>query len=305
MTKILITGASGFIGKKLVSALNTKKNTLRALSRSKIPGVETVFCNLQLEKISKEALKGVDTVFHLAGIAHDPSHQNGQEESKYIAVNYKATKILADLAAESGVKKFIFLSSVKAGGNLMDSSCMSEYDQSEPEGIYGRTKREAELQVLRRGRQSGMHISIIRSALVYGPSMKGNLYDMFSGIKKGWFPSLPKILNRRSLVHVDDVVRAMLLVAEDSRANEEIFIVTDGIPYSSRDIYEVMRKLLGKSVPKWYVPKFFFNLLAFFSLGFRYKVNKLFEDSYYSSKKIETIGFKPQRSLREMNETSF
>ena len=305
MTKILITGASGFIGKRLVSALNTKKNTLRALSRSKIPGIETVICNLQLEEISKEALKGVDIVFHLAGIAHDSSKQQDQQEDKYIAVNYRASEKLAELAVVSGVKKFIFLSSVKAGGNILTGACMTESDEFEPEGIYGKTKRKAELKLLRIGGQSGMHVSIIRSALVYGPSMKGNLSAMLLGIEKGWFPSLPKILNRRSLVHVDDVVRAMLLVADDSRANEEIFIVTDGIPYSSRDIYEVMRKLLGKSGPKWYIPKFFFNLLAFFSLSFRYKVNKLFEDSYYSSKKIEAIGFKPQRSLREMNETSF
>ena len=305
MSKILITGASGFIGKRLVSALNTEKNTLSALSRSNIPGIETVVCNLQFEKISREALKGVDIVFHLAGIAHDSSSQEDQKESKYIAVNFNATKNLTNLAAKSGVKKFIFLSSVKAGGNIMSSHSMSESDQSKPDGIYGRTKREAELQVIKIGKQSKMHVSIIRSALVYGPSMKGNLYDMYTGIRKGWFPSLPKISNKRSMVHVDDLVKAMLFVAEDSRTNGEIYIVTDGIPYSSRDIYEVMRELLGKSIPKWYVPKFFFSFLSIFSLSFRYKVTKLFEDSYYSSRKIESIGFKPQRTLREMNETSF
>ena len=105
--------------------------------------------------------------------------------------------------------------------------------------------------------------------------------------------------------HIDDLVKAILLVAKDDRANGEIFIVTDGVPYSSREIYEVMRKILGKSIPKLYLPKFCFNLIAFFSLSFRYKVKKLFEDSYYSSRKINSIGFKPQRSLREMNETSF
>jgi nucleoside-diphosphate-sugar epimerase len=305
MNKIFITGASGFIGEKLVSAIDTKKNTLRALSRSKIPGIETVICNLQSEKISKDALKGVDIVFHLAGIAHDSSKQQDQQEDKYIAVNYRASEKLAELAVVSGVKKFIFLSSVKAGGNMLTGECMAESDEFEPEGIYGKTKRKAELKLLRIGSQSEMHVSIIRSALVYGPSMKGNLGAMLSGIEKGWFPSLPKISNQRSLVHIDDLVKAILLVAKDDRANGEIFIVTDGVPYSSREIYEVMRKILGKSIPKLYLPKFCFNLIAFFSLSFRYKVKKLFEDSYYSSRKINSIGFKPQRSLREMNETSF
>ena len=188
---------------------------------------------------------------------------------------------------------------------MLTGSCMNESDQVKPEGIYGKTKREAELKLLEIGRQSGMHVSVVRSSLVYGPSMKGNLGMMFLGIEKGWFPSLPKVANRRSMVHVDDLVKAILLVAKDDRTNGEIFIVTDGVPHSSREIYEVMCKLLGRSIPKWYVPKFIFNFAAFFSLSLRQKVNKLFEDDYYSSEKIQSIGFKPQRSLKEMNETSF
>jgi nucleoside-diphosphate-sugar epimerase len=107
------------------------------------------------------------------------------------------------------------------------------------------------------------------------------------------------------MVHVDDLVKAILLVAKDDRAKGEIFIVTDGTPHSSREIYEIMCKLLGRSTPKWYVPKFIFNFSAFFSLSIRQKVNKLFEDDYYSSEKIQSIGFRPERSLKEMNETYF
>jgi nucleoside-diphosphate-sugar epimerase len=301
MNKIFITGASGFVGQKLVSAIDTNKNTLRVLSRSNLSGIETVVCDLRSGNIPDDALKGVDTVFHLAGIAHDSTKQ----DDKYISVNVRATVKLAELAAISGVRRFVFLSSVKAGGNLLNGSCMTESDQIKPEGIYGKTKREAELKLLEKGRQSGMHVSVVRSSLVYGPAMKGNLGMMFLGIEKGWFPSLPKVVNRRSMVHVDDLVNAILLVAKDDRANGEIFIVTDGTPHSSREIYEIMCKLLGKSIPKWYVPTFIFNFAAFFSLSLRQKVNKLFEDDYYSSEKIQSIGFRPERSLKEMNETYF
>ncbi len=301
MNKIFITGASGFIGQRLVSAIDTEKNTLRVLSRSNLPGIETVICDLRSGNIPVDALKGVDTVFHLAGIAHDSTKQHDQ----YISVNVRATEKLAELAAISGVRRFVFLSSVKAGGSLLKDLSISETDQAEPEGIYGKTKREAELKLLEIGRQSGMHVSVVRSSLVYGPSMKGNLGMMFLGIEKGWFPSLPKVANQRSMVHVDDLVKAILLVAKDDRTNGEIFIVTDGVSHSSREIYEIMCKLLGRSIPKWYVPKFIFNFVAFFSLSLRQKVNKLFKDDYYSSEKIQSIGFKPQRSLKEMNETSF
>ena len=301
MNKIFISGASGFVGQKLVSAINTKKNTLRVLSRSNLPGIETVVCDLRSGNIPDDALKGVDTVFHLAGIAHDATKQDEQ----YITVNVKATEKLAELAAISGVQRFVFLSSVKAGGSLLKGLSITESDQVEPEGIYGKTKREAELKLLEIGRQSGMHVSVVRSSLVYGPAMKGNLGMMFLGIEKGWFPSLPKVVNRRSMVHVDDLVKAILLVAKDDRANGEIFIVTDGIPHSSREIYEIMCNILGKSIPKWHVPKFLFNFIALFSLSIRHKVNKLFGDDYYSSEKIQSIGFTPQRSLKEMNETYF
>jgi UDP-glucose 4-epimerase len=301
MKKIFITGASGFVGQKLVSAIDTNKNTLRAMSRSNLNGIETVVCDLQSGSIPDDALMGVDTVFHLAGIAHDSTKQDDQ----YITVNVRATQKLAELASISGVRRFVFLSSVKAGGSLLKNLSMTESDQTEPEGIYGKTKREAELKLLKIGRQSGMHVSVVRSSLVYGPSMKGNLGMMFLGIEKGWFPSLPKVANRRSMVHVDDLVKAILLVAKDDSTNGEIYIVTDGVPHSSREIYEIMCKLLGKSIPKWYVPTFIFNFAAFFSLSLRQKVNKLSEDDYYSSEKIQSIGFKPQRSLKEMNETSF
>ena len=301
MIKVFVTGASGFVGQKLVSAIDTKKNSLRVLSRGNLSGIETVVCDLQSKDMPDDALKGINTVFHLAGIAHD-SHK---QDSQYYTVNVKATVKLAELAAISGVERFVFVSSVKAGGNLLTGSCMTESDQAKPEGIYGRTKREAELKLLAIGRHSGMHVSIVRSSLVYGPSMKGNLHAMLLGIEKGWFPPLPMIENRRSMVHVDDLVRAILLVAKDDRANGEIFIVTDGVPHSSREIYEIMCKLLGRSITKWYVPKCIFNFASFFNLSLRQKVNKLFEDDYYSSEKIQSIGFKPQRSLKEMNETSF
>ena len=299
--KVFLTGASGFVGRKLLSAINTKKTSLRVLSRNKQPGIETVVCDLQSEDIPDDALTGINTVFHLAGIAHDSTKQ----DSQYHTVNVRSTVQLAELAAISGVERFVFVSSVKAGGNLLTGSCMTESDQGKPEGVYGRTKREAELKLLAIGRQTGMHVSIVRSSLVYGPSMKGNLHAMLLGIEKGWFPPLPMIENRRSMVHVDDLVRAILLVAKDNRTNGEIFIVTDGYPHSSREIYEVMCKLLGKKIPNWNMPKFFFKIITIFSLNIKYKVDKLFKDEYYSSEKLQSIGFKAQRSLKEMDETSF
>ena len=301
MTKYLVTGSTGFIGSRLLGLLNTIECDVRLLARSEVNNYETVVCNLGQDRIPKHTLESIDTVFHLAGFAHDM-----QDPSKvkhlYHAVNVEVTVELARLAVVSGVKRFIFVSSVKAGGSPLYERCASE---SDPEGVYGKSKREAELKLLKIGKESGMHISIIRPSLVYGPGVKGNLQLMLSSIARGWFPPLPETGNRRSMIHVDDLVRAIFLVAEDDRANGEIFIATDGKPYSSREIYSSMCNIAGRPVPKWSVPIFLFNMIAIISLKIRYKVDKLLGDECYSSKGLEALGFKAQRTLKEMNETDF
>ena len=212
-----------------------------------------------------------------------------------------------DFASNSdlGVKRFIFISSVKAGGLPLFGQCASEELGGESDGIYGKTKQEAELQLLKIGNESGMHVSIIRPSLVYGPNVKGNLQLMLSGIKKGWFPPLPETSNKRSMIHVDDLVRAILLVADDDRANGEIFIATDGTPYSSREIYNFMCSALGKPNPKWSVPKSFFDMASLINPRIRYKLNKLLGDKCYSSAKLEALGFKAKKSLKDINETDY
>jgi nucleoside-diphosphate-sugar epimerase len=256
---VFITGTTGFIGKQLLGSglrccTYLEPLEIRILSREPHPDYETVVCDLQSEQVPKDALFGIDTIFHLAGVAHD--QRDGAEiELLYRAVNVDATIRLAELAATSGVQQFVFVSSVKAGGKALHGRYMTESNQGEPEGVYGQTKREAEIRLLEIGLQSKMHVSIVRPSLVYGPGIKGNLRLMLSGIEKGWFPPLPEVGNRRSLIHVDDLVRVLLLVANDERANGEIYIATDGQPYSSREICESMCYVLGKPIPKWSVPK--------------------------------------------------
>ncbi|HHZ78790.1 MAG TPA: NAD-dependent epimerase/dehydratase family protein, partial [Candidatus Lambdaproteobacteria bacterium] len=268
------------------------------LSRQQHPDYETIVCDLGQKQIPSSAIASVDTVFHLAGFAHD-LRDASKVEHLYRAINVNATVQLAELAAQQGVQRFVFVSSVKAGGGTIVGRCMTEEDKGEPQGIYGSTKREAELKLLEIGRQSCMHVSIVRPSLVYGPGVKGNLAKMRSGIEKGWFPPLPETGNHRSMIHVDDLVRALLLVAEDDRANGEIFIATDGVPHSSRKIYEAICQQVDKTVPRWSVPKFLFDGVASVSSRFRYKVEKLLGDECYSSTKLESLGFRAERTLKD------
>ena len=300
----LVTGGTGFIGSRHIINLVSNDINVRLLSRRKVEGFETVICDFQSDPIPNDALLGIDMVFHIAGFSHDMRDAN-QIKDLYQRVNVDVTVALAKLAVKSGVKKFIFVSSVKAGGNPAFGMCASESEQGDLEGVYGKTKREAELQLLKINKESGMHVSIIRPSLVYGPNVKGNLQVMLSGIKKGWFPPLPETGNTRSMIHVDDLVRAISLVADDDCANGEIFIATDGVPHSSREIYNAMCGVAGKSIPKWSVPKTLFDVVSLISPRIKYKINKLLGDECYSSAKLEALGFNAKKTLKNMNETSF
>lgn len=296
MEKIFVTGATGFIGQRLLENLKSKgESEIKVLSRHPHPVNETVVCDLQSEVIPDEALDGVTSVFHLAGFAHDLRYVP-EVENLYRAVNVEATLRLAELAVSAEVKRFVFISSVKAGGS--DENDVG----AQTEGVYGQTKREAELKILEIGRQSKIHVSIVRPSLVYGPGVKGNLALMRRGIEQCWFPPLPETKNRRSLIHVDDLVQAMLFVAVHERANGEIFIATDGLAHSSREIYEAICQVVGKKVPKWSVPKYMFNTLSLLSPRIRYKVDKLLGDDYYSSKKLANLGFMAKRTLKDWND---
>ena len=299
--KILITGANGFIGTRLVAYLNNKGFDIRVLSRNPSHIYESIRCDFLKDKIPSNALHSVDIVFHLAGFAHD--FQVTSKASKmYGTINVDATVQLAKLAVQNNVKTFVFVSSVKAGGKPKSTKCMTEDDQFIPNDPYGKSKREAELKLLEIGQNSEMSIIIVRPSLVYGNGMKGNLNLMLSGIKNGWFPPLPNINNRRSMIHVDDLVEALIMVSNNNNLNGEIFILTDGQPYSTREIYEAMCKSLGKKIPKWSIPLWVFKMISKISRRISYRIDKLLGDEWYSSKKIESIGYKAKRSFTNLNQ---
>jgi len=302
----LITGATGFVGTRLFNRLASAVafDQITVLARNQHPVCKTIICDLQSGSIPENSLEGVHTVYHLAGYTHD---LYGAESAAHLyqALNVDATARLATLSASSNVQRFIFVSSVKAGGSANSGRCVTEEDLAMPEGIYGSTKREAELKVMEVGRQSGMHVSIIRPSLVYGPGAKGNLALMQEGIKKGWFPPLPETGNRRSMIHVDDLVRALVFVAENKQANGQIFIATDGIPHSSREIYEAICYSMNKAPRGWFVPKFAFGLMGIMSSKIRFKVDKLLGNECYSSAKLEALGFKADKELIDIARSDF
>jgi UDP-glucose 4-epimerase len=241
---VLVTGATGFIGVRMLQP------GYRALVRSAggIPGA--VVGDLLDPASLIAACDGIDSVFHCAGYAHAFA---SSDPELHWRVNFEGTRNLVDAAGSAGVRRFVFLSSVKAMAEPGDQ-CVDEDWSGEPDSPYGRSKRAAEDAVLAAGVKYGMHVVNLRLAMVYGRGGRGNMERMARGIRAGWFPRLPDTGNRRSLVHVDDVVTVARLVADAPAANGRTYIVADTRPYSGREISDTIRAVPPRLTFSWGVP---------------------------------------------------
>ena len=248
----LVTGASGFIGQALCRRLQASGQFVRALLRSPMRGAwdEAVTCELGREALSPSELDGIDTVFHLAGLAH----ALGMPDDLYTHVNVEGTRALLEAAVAAGARRFVFFSSVKAVADPPSDCCVDESWMEIPTDAYGRSKREAEKLVLAAAREHGLHAVVLRPTLVYGPGVKGNLLRIIRLVASGCCPPLPDTGNRRSMVHVEDLVELALTAAVSPAASGQCYIAADEGHHSTRELYLGLCMALGRSVPGWQVP---------------------------------------------------
>lgn len=258
---VLVTGGSGFIGGRLRAALAGDGVAVRTLARQVLPGVEAIRGDLEDIVALNRACSGIDSVFHCAGYAHAFSSLSADDADQHWRNNFEGTRNLVEAAGLAGVKRFVFLSSVKAMAEPGEI-CATESFPGEPESAYGCSKLAAEQVVLKVGRRYGMHVTILRLAMVYGAGGRGNLERMGRLVKRGLFPPLPETGNRRSLVHVDDVVSAMRLVADDERAAGRTYIVASAEALSGRVLFDALRAARGLPTCRWSVPETVLRLAA-------------------------------------------
>ncbi|WIM05138.1 MAG: NAD-dependent epimerase/dehydratase family protein [Candidatus Nitricoxidivorans perseverans] len=287
---MLVTGATGFIGHRLLRPGD------RALVREAGALPDEVVGDLLDPPTLSTVCEGIDTVFHCAGYAHAFA---SSDPDAHWRINCEGTRNLLEAAGEAGVKRFVFLSSVKAMAEPGDA-CIDEDWPGEPVTPYGRAKRAAEDAVLEAGAKYGMHVVNLRLAMVYGRGGRGNLERMARGIRAGWFPPLPETGNRRSLVHVDDVVAAMRLVAERPEANGRTYIVADPAAYSGREIYDAIRVALRKPTLRWSVPAGVFRAAGRLNGRAGEIVDRLLGSACYSPARIgRELGWRARVSLAE------
>lgn len=256
--KVLVTGGTGFIGSHLVEALLQREIEVRCLLRKSshlkwlrdLP-IEVAYGDCGNKASLKEAVKGIDQVFHLAAVT------KAVKEETYFEVNAFGTENLIHACLENnpGLKKFIYLSSQAAAGPCENGDMKRESDRCHPVSSYGQSKRMGEELALAHSHE--LPLLILRPSAVYGPRDR-DVYAFFKLLSKRIKPCFSGQDQRISLCYVEDVVRAILLAAQTPRPSGEIFFLSDGYIYQLKEVGDIFAQAMGIKaygipVPKWII----------------------------------------------------
>ena len=308
MKQVCVTGAGGEIGVHLIKRLVQMRCAVHALIHnrlSKIPSsgdtnIQISVCDIEDVAQVYAAVAETDTIFHLAGRTHRVS-ETRTLDNLYHKVNVQGTRNVLEAAVTSGVRRFIFFSSVKTMGEHT-MACLSEAADALPITQYGKSKLAAEKLVLEYGKRTGLHVACLRLPMVYGPGNTGSLLRMIDAIDRGIFPPWPPhVMNRRSMVHVSNVVNAAILAATKAQANGQCYIVADYEAYSTREVYERICECLGKRLPRWYVPLSLLKGSGYVGdiLG-RVRRRRFMFDSQVLKKLLDSAWYSADRISREL-----
>lgn len=257
--RVLLTGASGFVGRAVQARLLADAlHTLRCAQRQApaAPQAPVEYClapELGAQADWSPALAGVDAVIHCAARVHVMQEQAADPLAEYRRVNVEGTLCLARQAVAAGVRRFVFVSSIKVNGEQTRPGQPFRADDV-PQACdpYGISKCEAEEALLALGAESGLEVVIVRPPLIYGPGVKANFLSMLRWLKRGVPLPLGAIDNRRSLVALDNLVDLLVLCLSHPAAAGQRFLVSDGEDLSTTELLRRLGQALGR--PAWLLP---------------------------------------------------
>lgn len=303
MAKILVTGATGFIGKSLIPALMQLGHQVRVAVTKNADSlnVEQVFIKpIEMQQDWSEALQGIDVVIHLAARVHMMKDKAGNPQDEYNKVNSLATKNLAEQAVKHQVKRFIFLSSIKVNGEMtLPAAPFTEESLAVPDDPYGQSKLTAENYLLDLSQHSSMDVVIIRPPLVYGPGVKANFLSMLKLVSKKWPLPFAKIDNKRSFVFIDNLVSAICCVIDNPKAANQLYLVADDGALSIGQLLETIGHGMGVKVKLIPIAKRYLALM-FKIVGLNKLNTRLLQSLEVSNEKIKSqLGWIPPVTATE------
>ncbi len=263
---ILVTGATGFVGRALCGELVARGHHVRAALRRDVDlptGCERrVVGEIGPETDWRGALDGIDAVAHLAARVHVMRETAADPLAAFRRTNVDGTLRLAQSAAQAGVRRFVFLSSVKILGDASPAGPLIESSPAKPRDPYGVSKWEAEQGLAQVARESAMEIVILRPPLVYGPGVKGNFRALGRFLDRGVPLPLGAIRNRRSLLYLGNLVEAIDLCLSHDAAAGKTYLIRDGEDLSTPDLARRLAAALGSRARLFPVPGAVLRLAA-------------------------------------------
>ena len=256
-SQVLVTGASGFVGKALTHYLTNQGYQVTAVSRH--PQEGTRFNSSQVRKYEDSArfMTPRSCVVHLAARVHVLSDRAHDPLSAFRAANVDVTLKLARQAADAGVRRFIFLSSIKVNGEETAPGHPFRADgEYAPQDAYAVSKMEAELGLRNIAAKTGMEVVIIRPPLVYGPGVRANFAALMGAVARGWPLPFGAVDNRRSLIALDNLLDFIRVCIAHPAAANRTYVVSDGDDLSTPELIRRMARVIGKSprlisIPLW------------------------------------------------------
>ena len=244
MTAVLVTGASGFVGRRLCKVLGQQGSHVTALHRRDVPGPwqRQLLVDLAAPGPALELPGDIVRVFHLAGYAH--ADGANRADALHQATSVEGTRRLL-CALGPRVRHLVYFSSVKAMGECTPLQGVDETTPCRPTTGYGRARLEAEALVAAASRE-GLRTTVLRLPLIYGPGVRGNLRRMLHAVRAGRMPRLPGFGNRRSMVHVDDACRAALCAVEAQCQPTRTYLLSDGEDLEPREVVAMMYAACGR-----------------------------------------------------------
>ncbi len=300
---ILITGANGFIGRSLCGFLEKKGCFVRGAVRCVSDGLSGVSEYITVGDIHEStdwrcALAGVDTVIHGAARVHIQRDRAEDSLEAFRKVNVLGTERLARMAVQAGVRRFIFISSVKVNGEgALRPYC--ERDVPDPQDAYGMSKREAEDSLIRIAQETGLETVIVRLPLVYGPGVKANFKSLIKIAGSGLPLPLKGINNLRSFLYVGNLTDVLMACIRHPLAKGETFLVSDGQDVSTADLIKMIACALDKKPILFYVHPGILKAVSALA-GKTEELEKLTGSLFVDSSKIRNVlGWKPPFTMEE------
>jgi len=300
-TRIAITGTTGFVGNRLLASLQETNDIVIEIGRTAVSPDTDFFRigGITADTDFKDALNNCDVVIHLAARAHVMHEGVANPLEAFLAVNWHGTVNLARQAVLAGVKRFVYVSSIKVNGEYTIDAPFTESDSPAPQDPYAISKWRAEQSLREIGAHSSMEVVVLRPPLVYGPKVKANFYRLMRLVELGWPLPFGRISNQRSMVYVDNLTDALVKCAKHPIAAGKTYLLSDGEDVATPELIRRLSDIMERPARLIPISPYWLSKLSSI-IGQRHEIDRLTQSLVIDGTRIQReLDWQPPYTLHQ------